>query len=115
MRENQKNTIKKSEYLSKYVFREQGVHVLASMHNWTNLTSSPSHSLFSKTPHGVHSFIRSNKFRPNLNFITHDLLDLYRIFENLLHYRSNDLDYPVVPLIPISLWDTIEHPNSIPS
>jgi len=52
---------------------------------------------------------------PTWTLLPNDLLDLYKICENLFHHRSNDLNYLVARLVPIFLQSTTKHPSMKPS
>jgi len=85
------------------------LHVLASMHNWTNF------DFISISLPLLHNPLMG--FRTWLGLITsgsiwtlspNDLLNPHKIYENLLHHRGNDLDFLVARLFSISLWDITE-------
>jgi len=79
-------------------------HVLASTHNWTNLTSSTSLSLLHNPLMGFTIWLGWISSGLTWTLLPNDLLDLHKIYENLLHHRSNNLDY----LIARSIWKVNE-------
>jgi len=92
------------------------LHMLTSMHNWTTLEFI---SILVPLLHypfkGFITRLGRTSSGPTWTWSPNDLLDPHKIYENLLHHRSNDMDYLVARLVPISLRGTTEHPSSNPS